>query len=45
MYSSVSQWMRRYEWDCCSSSALVAIGAVFVYPMVSSFYLSSTILI
>ena len=41
MYSSVSQWMRRYGVGLLFIlPALVAIGAVFVYPMVSSFYLS-----
>lgn len=41
MYSSVSQWMRKYRTGLLFIlPALVAIGAVFVYPMINSFYLS-----
>mgnify|MGYP000874499068 CR=1 FL=1 len=41
MLSSVSQWMRKYRTGLLFIlPALVAIGAVFVYPMINSLFLS-----
>lgn len=41
MYSSIAKWMRKYRAGIIFIlPALIAIGAVFVYPMLNSLYLS-----